>query len=87
MSLDIPCAHCGHRPISEFLFGEIPVVPDSITDADERDLDRAFMHENPEGRVIERWFHAYGCRRWTTIERDTRTDEVLGHTRAPGYRS
>ena len=25
----------------------------------------------------ERWFHAAGCRRWLTLRRDTRTDEVL----------
>ena len=85
MSLEIPCAHCGPRPVAEFLFGEIPRVPDSITDPDERDVDRGFMHDNAEGRVVERWFHAMGCRRWTTIERDTRTDEVIGPTRAPGY--
>lgn len=85
MSIEIHCKNCGHRPIEEFFFGEIPVVPESITDPDERDVDRAFMHENAEGPVVERWFHAYGCRRWTTVERDTRTDRVLGSARADGY--
>ena len=83
--MKIDCSHCGPRPIEEFLFGEIPVVPDEITDPDARDLDRAFFHDNREGPVVERWFHAYGCRRWTTIERDTRTDEVMGPARPPGY--
>ena len=78
MSIRIPCPHCGSRPIEEFFYGEVPVVPDSIADPDERDLDRAFMHENAEGPVVERWFHAHGCRRWTTVRRDTRTDEILG---------
>jgi len=87
MSIEIHCPNCGHRPLEEFLFGEIPRVPESITDADARDLDRAFMHDNAEGPVVERWFHAYGCRRWTTVERDTRTDRVLGGARAPGYSS
>lgn len=59
------------------MYGEIPVVPDSLTDADERDLDRSFMHDNPEGPVTERWFHAKGCRRWATIHRDTRDDQIL----------
>ncbi len=77
MSLLIPCPNCGRRPIEEFLYGEVPVVPESITDPDARDLDRAFMHDNLEGPVIERWFHVQGCRRWTTVRRDTRTDEVL----------
>ena len=37
----------------------------------ERDVDRGFMMGNPEGFKGERWFHAGGCRRWQTIERDT----------------
>ncbi len=85
MSLEIDCRQCGRRPVAEFMFGEIPRVPDELTDPDERDLDRAFMHENAEGPVTERWFHAFGCRRWTTVERDTRTDEVIGSAQSPGY--
>jgi sarcosine oxidase subunit delta len=77
MSIQIPCPNCGLRPIQEFVYGEIPVIPDSITDPDERNLDRAFMHGNPEGRTVERWFHNFGCRRWLTVRRDTRTDEIL----------
>lgn len=77
MSIQIPCPHCGSRAIDEFLFGEIPVVPDEITDAEERDLDRAFMRTNAEGIQHEAWFHVYGCRRWVRIQRDTRTDEIL----------
>jgi heterotetrameric sarcosine oxidase delta subunit len=52
-------------------------VPATITDPDARDLDRAFMRKNPEGPTVERWFHTYGCRRWLTLHRDTRTDEIL----------
>jgi heterotetrameric sarcosine oxidase delta subunit len=77
MSIVLPCPNCGPRPIEEFEYGEIPVVPESITAADERDLDRAFMRSNPEGPQTERWFHTFGCRRWLTLRRDTRTDEVL----------
>ncbi len=77
MSLEIECPHCGPRPLEEFLHGEIPAVPDALTDPDARDLDRAFMRANPEGANTERWFHAFGCRRWLTLTRDTRTDEIL----------
>ncbi|MCA9973385.1 MAG: sarcosine oxidase subunit delta [Anaerolineales bacterium] len=80
MSIQIPCPHCGKRPIQEFSYGEIPVVPDDITDPDARDLDRAFMRANPEGPAVERWFHTYGCCRWLTLRRDTRTDTVLEAT-------
>ncbi|MBX3010457.1 MAG: sarcosine oxidase subunit delta [Caldilineaceae bacterium] len=77
MNISIPCPHCGPRPLQEFIYGEIPAVPETITDPDARDLDRAFMRSNPEGPTTERWFHAYGCRRWLTLRRDTRTDEIL----------
>ena len=77
MSIKIPCPHCGPRPIQEFIYGEIPIVPDEITDPDERDLDRAFMLNNPEGVQTEAWFHLYGCRRWLKLKRDTRSDEIL----------
>ena len=77
MSIQITCPKCGQRPIEEFIYGEIFNVPDTITTLDERDLDRAFMHDNPEGPVTERWFHSYGCRRWMTMCRDTRNDHIL----------
>lgn len=77
MSLKIPCKHCGERPIHEFAYGEVPVVPDEITDVDERDLDRAFMFHNTEGVQREAWFHVYGCRRWTYVHRDTVSDVIV----------
>ena len=77
MSIKIPCPNCGVRPLEEFLFGEVPVVPASITDPEERDFDRAFMRNNPEGPVLERWYHVAGCRRWVTVRRDTRDDTIL----------
>jgi heterotetrameric sarcosine oxidase delta subunit len=73
----LSCPHCGVRALEEFIYGEVPSTPDAITDPDLRDLDRAFMHGNVEGPVVERWFHALGCRRWITVQRDTRTDEIL----------
>jgi len=74
--LRIRCPHCGVRAVEEFVYGEIPDVPDTVADEDARDLDRAFMHTNAEGLVTERWFHAFGCRRWLTIARDTRTNDI-----------
>jgi sarcosine oxidase delta subunit len=53
-------------------------VPDRITDPDERDLDWAWMLDNADGPTTERWFHEAGCRRWHTVRRDTRNDELLG---------
>lgn len=75
--LRIRCPHCGVRAVEEFIHGEIPATPETLTDADARDVDRAFMHTNAEGVVTERWFHAAGCRRWMTVQRDTRTNEMM----------
>ncbi len=77
MSLKLTCPHCGERPLTEFSYGEIPEVPSSITNPDDRDIDRAFMLKNPEGETVEAWFHVYGCRRWLKVKRDTRTDALL----------
>lgn len=77
LRLRIPCRQCGVRLVEEFVYGEITATPDRITDPDARDVDRAFMHSNIEGIVTERWFHAYGCRRWITLTRDTRTNDVM----------
>ena len=32
-------------------------------------------YTNEHGAVREAWFHLFGCRRWVTLWRDTRTDE------------
>jgi heterotetrameric sarcosine oxidase delta subunit len=61
--------------LEEFVHGEVPTPPEHL-DAEQLDLDRAYMHSNPEGIITERWFHAFGCRRWLTLERDTRTDRL-----------
>lgn len=77
MSIYINCPNCGPRPVEEFTYGEVPTIPGTIVDPEMRDIDRGFMHTNPEGPQTERWFHAFGCRRWCTVRRDTRTDEFL----------
>ena len=54
----------------EFTFGgELP-------DPKDDDFARAWLRRNAAGVQAERWFHAAGCRRWLTLERDTVTNEV-----------
>ena len=77
MAILIPCPNCGERPIQEFVYGEMPVVPEHITEPDAWDLDRAFMLNNIEGIQTEAWFHSTGCRRWLKLQRDTRTDRLI----------
>ena len=78
MSLQIPCRFCGERPVEEFYFGEIPQVPEQVTDPEARDLHRGFFFHNTEGEQQEAWFHVYGCRRWSYLTRDTAEDRIVG---------
>ena len=74
----IVCPRCGRRPLDEYIVRRRTArVPDWITDPDERDFDEVWVFENPDGPTTERWFHARGCRRWLTVQRDTSTDTVL----------
>lgn len=75
MALHLPCSHCGPRSVEEFVYGEVPQVPDHLNDPAARDLDRVYMRSNPTGPAREGWFHAYGCRRWTYLTRDRTSDE------------
>ncbi len=77
MSIIIACPNCGERPIEEFAYGEVPQVPESITDPIDRNFDYGFMRHNTEGVQREAWFHSYGCRRWLYLERDTRNDQIV----------
>jgi sarcosine oxidase, subunit delta len=77
MTLTIPCSFCGLRSVEEFLYGEIPEVPDSITEPDARDVDRVYMKSNRNGPSPEAWFHVFGCRRWTYLTRDRSNDTWL----------
>jgi len=74
----IPCPTCGLRPVEEYRFGgELPAVPERITDPGQRDVDYVWFFNNVDGPSVERWFHHAGCRRWLTLHRDTSTDTVL----------
>lgn len=74
MALEVPCAFCGLRPVEEYMYGEVPDVPDALTDPTERDVDRVWMKSNRNGPTPEAWFHAFGCRRWSYLTRDRSND-------------
>jgi heterotetrameric sarcosine oxidase delta subunit len=76
MGVEIPCPNCGPRDHSEFTFGG-ELRPLEAEDA-ERDFRRVFLRENAAGPQHERWFHLFGCRRWLTLVRDTRTNRIGG---------
>jgi len=81
VGLRIPCPHCGLREFSEFHFGG--EVRELESPDPQRDFDRVFLHANAAGPQRERWFHAYGCRRWLTIQRNTVTNQILDDAVGP----
>ncbi len=76
MGLKIPCPHCGPRVYTEFTFGGELHELESIDPED--DFRRVYLPDNAAGPQVERWFHAYGCRRWLTLRRDTVTNRIDG---------
>jgi heterotetrameric sarcosine oxidase delta subunit len=74
MALMVPCRHCGWRPSTEFTWGG------ELRDVEASDVESDFagvvLPRNAAGVQEERWFHLLGCRRWSTVGRDTTTDEV-----------
>jgi sarcosine oxidase, subunit delta len=77
MALAVPCDFCGLRSVEEFMYADIPEVPDSVTDPTGRDVDRVFMKSNRNGPTREAWFHTFGCRRWSYLTRDRATNTWL----------
>jgi methylglutamate dehydrogenase subunit B len=75
VSLRIPCPQCGSRPFTEFTFGG-EVRPTSSDDPEE-DFRRVYLPVNAPREQAERWFHAYGCRRWLTLRRDALTNRIV----------
>lgn len=83
MPLMVPCANCGPRPYLEFwCSGELPEGrhPGEAGGSEDSDADyaRTWLRRNLAGRQTERWFHHAGCRRWITVQRDTRTNLIDG---------
>jgi sarcosine oxidase, subunit delta len=79
--LVITCPWCGPRDETEFAYGgeahiARPLEPEKLTD--EQWGDYLFMRRNPKGRHLEQWGHAFGCRRWFNVERDTVTYAITG---------
>ncbi len=72
----IRCPHCGPRAGAEFAFErpEEAIVPLDATP--EAAAQHLFTRDNPRGRSSELWRHAYGCRAWLRVERDTATHAI-----------
>jgi sarcosine oxidase, subunit delta len=78
--MQIHCPHCGLREESEFAYGgdANPLRP-SVPAEDVSDEAWAlflYYYSVTKGPKPERWFHAYGCRHWFQIDRNTVTHEI-----------
>jgi heterotetrameric sarcosine oxidase delta subunit len=38
--------------------------------------DAVYLRDNPAGPHEELWYHAFGCRSWLIVTRNTRTHEI-----------
>jgi len=77
--LPIDCPWCGTREQTEFSYGgegNIVRPKNSAEMTDEEWGDYVFYRTNPRGLHFERWFHAYGCRRWFNMARDTVSGQI-----------
>lgn len=84
--LQINCPWCGPRAEIEFSCGgeanvKRPAQPNQVDDGEWADY--LFMRENPRGASEEQWFHAFGCRRWFKVARDTVTYRITQTTQFP----
>ena len=75
----LTCPLCGPRDVREFACrGSAKLMarpaPDAGADAFHDYLN---LRDNPAGPNPELWQHAWGCRAWLRVVRDTRTHAVV----------
>jgi heterotetrameric sarcosine oxidase delta subunit len=78
--LIIKCPYCGEREQEEFACGgEAHIVrpKNSPELTDDQWADYLFIRQNKKGIQFERWNHAFGCRQWFNVARNTATDEII----------
>jgi sarcosine oxidase subunit delta len=76
----IPCPFCGERDLSEFAYlGDASVERSDPMAADARAqfITAVYLRDNPAGRHDELWYHAFGCRSWLRVSRDTRNHQIF----------
>jgi sarcosine oxidase subunit delta len=76
----IDCPFCGERDTQEFVFrGD--AVPTRPPDGDDT-FAYVYLRNNPAGPMTELCYHAFGCRNWLAVTRDTQTHQVASVTLA-----
>jgi methylglutamate dehydrogenase subunit B len=73
----IHCPFCGPRDWSEFSsLGDASARRPNAGGSAAEFFDAVYQRGNPAGRHEELWYHAFGCRGWLRVTRDTRTHEI-----------
>ena len=75
----ISCPWCGPRDELEFRCAgqsHIARPQPAKTATDQAWGDYLFNRTNAKGVTFERWVHAFGCRQWFNVARDTVTHEI-----------
>jgi sarcosine oxidase, subunit delta len=73
----IPCPWCGERDESEFVCGGTTHISRPPLSCSDREWgEYLYFRDNPKGRHLERWRHAYGCGAWFNVVRDTLTHQI-----------
>jgi sarcosine oxidase subunit delta len=75
----LTCPFCGERDLREFAYrGSAKLLARPSGDASAAAFhDYLNIRDNPAGPNAELWQHAWGCRAWLRVVRDTRTHLVL----------
>lgn len=75
----ISCPYCGERDFSEFRFRrEVSNREDVFSETADDGIEAIHYRQNLAGRQSELWHHAYGCRAWLLVERDTLANTIFG---------
>ena len=75
----LDCPFCGEREEREFRYGgqaylPRPENPSALSDA--AWAEYLYYRDDPKGLHYERWYHAFGCRTWFVVVRDTVTHDI-----------
>lgn len=74
----INCPFCGIREHTEFTYGEDAnrQTPGLSAPIEEWNT-YVYERDNVAGCHMEYWHHAFGCRSWIKVKRDTQTHAIL----------
>jgi methylglutamate dehydrogenase subunit B len=74
----LACPFCGERDSSEYSYlGDASRLRARGGEATRESFEAVYLRDNPAGRHDELWYHAFGCRSWLKVTRDTRTHEIF----------